>query len=379
MCGATPLVIAVIKKNKHICEFLINHGASVRGPLFTNIPCPLKIAEQMQLAEIYEVLNPQTSDSEDDDIAAYDDSFKRGSNVISDQNAELPTNVDRASPGFVTGLVGDQGTCKTIRGVMGRASAYDWAGIIPGDLHTKGYLCEACFKEQGPGGFHYIATKVMKRPKLITDVFKKKKFESGNQDRIKEAVRDCARSYGMAAVSEFVNSDCYPGPRERAGNLRKTGNHNDVLYDAFNRWIEQCCERNTAFRYYSRMFLYYGPLLELFNISTSHVLGQAREVCYILQLPTYAHLNFKNYFAETFCHVVNLLCRWPLAFQKLLQMNCAVKLSGKKGKAIELDAFVESEIVQPLKTYVSGERKVIFQACCELGCCFTFGPSLGRT
>lgn len=359
MCGATPLVIAVIKKNKQVCELLVNHRACVRGPLFTNIPCPLKIAEQMQLAEIYEVLNPQMSDNEDDDISGYDDSFKRTDILIRDGSDEAVSQVDRNSEGFVTGLVGDQGTCKTIRGVMGRASAYEWAGIIPGDLHTKGYLCEACFKEQGPGGFHYIANKVMKRPKLISDVFKKKKFETGNQDRIKEAVQDCARSYGIAAVIEFAKSDCYPGPRDRSASLRKSGNHNDVLYDAFIKWIEQSSERNVAFRYYSRMFLYYGPLLELFDISTSHVLGQAREVCYILQLPTYAHLNFKNYFTETFAHVVNFLGKWPLAFRKLLQKNCAVNLSGKKGGAIELDAFVEAEIVQPLKIYVSGKSSSV--------------------
>lgn len=147
MCGATPLVIAVVKKNNQVCELLVNHRASVRGPLFTNIPCPLKIAEQMQLAEIYELLN-----CEDDDISGYDDSFKRTDNLIRDGSDEPVSQVDRNSAGFVTGLVGDQGTCKTIRGVMGRASAYDWAGIIPGDLHTKGHLCEACFREQGSGG-----------------------------------------------------------------------------------------------------------------------------------------------------------------------------------------------------------------------------------
>ena len=100
----------------------------------------------------------------------------------------------------------------------------------------------------------------------------------------------------MAAVIEFLHSDFYPGPRDRAANLRKTENHNDVLYDAFIRWVEQCCERSVAFKYYARMFLYYGPQLEPFEISTSHLLGQARQICYIVQLPTYAHLNFKNYF-----------------------------------------------------------------------------------
>ena len=44
----------------------------------------------------------------------------------------------------------------------------------------------------------------MKRPKLTQDAFKKKKFDTGNLLRIKEAVYDCARSYGLAAVIEFV-------------------------------------------------------------------------------------------------------------------------------------------------------------------------------
>ena len=46
--------------------------------------------------------------------------------------------------------------------------------------------------------------------------------------------------------------------------------------------------------------------------------------------------------------------KWPLAFHRLLQRNYAVNLSGNYGLAIELDAFVEAEIVQPLKVYVSG-------------------------
>jgi hypothetical protein len=39
---------------------------------------------------------------------------------------------------------------------------------------------------------------------------------------------------------------------------------------------------------------------------------------------------------------------------EMLQQNCCVNIDGKKSKGIELDAFVEAEIVQPLKTYVSG-------------------------
>ena len=81
-------------------------------------------------------------------------------------------------------------------------------------------------------------------------------------------------------------------------------------------------------------------------------------MCYILLLPMFAQLQFKNYYTETFIHVVNILGKWPIAFRQLLGSNCSVNMSGKRGCGIELDAFVEAEIVQPLKSYVSGDELV---------------------
>ena len=65
-----------------------------------------------------------------------------------------------------------------------------------------------------------------------------------------------------------------------------------------------------------------------------------------------------NYFIEVFRHVVNFLGKWPLLKRKLLQQNSSVNLSGKQGKGIELDGFVETEIVQPLQKYASGHTTV---------------------
>jgi len=44
---------------------------------------------------------------------------------------------------------------------------------------------------QGLGGFHYLACKVFKRPKLTKEAFKKKKSAEGNLGKIREAVMDC--------------------------------------------------------------------------------------------------------------------------------------------------------------------------------------------
>jgi hypothetical protein len=86
--------------------------------------------------------------------------------------------------------------------------------------------------------------------------------------------------------------------------------------------------------------------------------GKSREVVYKLLMPVYAQLGFRNYFQETFRHVVNFSAKWPQVSRVILQDNCCVNLVGKEGKGIEMDAYVESEVVQPLKTYISGHTTV---------------------
>ncbi len=48
-CGVTPLGIAVIKKNKQLCELLIKYHACATGPLFVNVPSPLELAKKIDL------------------------------------------------------------------------------------------------------------------------------------------------------------------------------------------------------------------------------------------------------------------------------------------------------------------------------------------
>lgn len=90
---------------------------------------------------------------------------------------------------------------------------------IPGDLHSKGHLCEAVFKAHGKGGFHKIVNNVMKRYKLTKKVFKKRKFQEQNLDHIKESVRDASKAYGLAAAQEFKASKEFPSEEELAAAL----------------------------------------------------------------------------------------------------------------------------------------------------------------
>ena len=153
-------------KVKSMCE----RSPVYQCSLFTNVPNPMAVAKKMELAEILEILNPTSSDEEDDDLCSYDPTFQSVQSQVSVATTKNNNKAcTRSSPGFITGVVGDVGTCITNCGVMSRSSSHDWVGIICGTMHTKGYLAEACFKEQGPGEFHYLVHKVLKRQKAFVN------------------------------------------------------------------------------------------------------------------------------------------------------------------------------------------------------------------
>ena len=91
----------------------------------------------------------------------------------------------------------------------------------------------------------------MKRPQRTADAFTDKKYEKNNLRLIKEAVRDCGRSYCVAAVAFFHQSEFFPDVNCLRTTVRRDGNHNRVILDRFLKWLEYACERNAAFRYRS--------------------------------------------------------------------------------------------------------------------------------
>jgi hypothetical protein len=356
-CGTTPLSLAVLHRNPTITKFLVKSGAKYCGPLFTSIPSPMCMAETLELEEIMELFHEEHDLSEEEDelvrqIGGFtvDEQDICSSAPIAHKNGN---DINRSCHGFVTPVVGDVGTCKTNNAAMARSSAYRWVGLCPGDLHNKGYYCEAVFKVHGSNGLHYILLEIMKRKKLIVNAFKKKKFQDGNLLHIREAIRDVSKAYGMAAVLEFLESSHFPPQSEFIGD-----NSTLLLLTKFKEWISESSKSDLAFEHRASMFLLYGPIQMLYDAATAHGDGFAREIVYQLLIPIYTQLGFSNYSTEVFRHVINFLAKWPLATRKLLQQNCSVNLSGIKGNGIELDAFVESEVVQPLKNYTTGHTTV---------------------
>ena len=107
------------------------------------------------------------------------------------------------------------------------------------------------------------------------------------------------------------------------------------------------------------MFTLFGPLLDMYITSSKEGDGLLRETVWVLLLPIFAQLNFRNYWTEAFVHVVNFTSLWPLAFREMIRKNMSVNLSGKQGHNIDMDEYVETYMVRPLKVYASGKNRPI--------------------
>ena len=364
-CGASPLTLAVLNKNEKLVKLLHEHFALSCGPLFAKMPSPLAIAKAMELDDIVKLFESEPDSVEDILLWQRFEGGHACENLVHDDEVEIDEvegdgfaynrSMCKACP---TIIVGDNRTNKVCRGVRNRSmSAYGWCSEFPGDMHTKGYLCETCFKVLGNGGFHYMIHTVMKRVKVTQEAFGKKKFQEQNLSRIKEAVRDGGLAYGLAAVQEFKKSAYFPSESDLKASLRRSGSHNDVLLDAFKKWLHDGAAEDASFRYHSELITLFAPLLDLYCSATKNGNGVSRETVWLILLPIFCQLRMKNYWTESLVHVVNFIAKWPLAVRKMMQQNCSISIKGNKGANIDLDEYVETYIVQPLKNYVSGKSQ----------------------
>ncbi len=70
-------------------------------------------------------------------------SFSKLKDMGSSAKYDVSENINCLTGGFITGVVGDVGTCKSKRGVMERSSGLSLVGVIPGDLHMNGAFIES--------------------------------------------------------------------------------------------------------------------------------------------------------------------------------------------------------------------------------------------
>ena len=251
-CGLTPLNLAVIKRNADMCRFLVSSGARYNGPLFTSIPSPHQMAQILDITQIIVIFDEDAGMSEDENevVRSCDETYAKDSKVNKDIACQSKsTDANRSSPGFVTPVVGDVGTCKTNCAAMSRSSAFNWVGPVPGDLHNKGYFCEAIFKTHGSSGLHHMIINVLDRKKLTSEVFKERKFNEDNLTKIREAIKDVSMSYGIAAALEFKESQQFPNATELSASLRDDKTHGLLLLKCFKEWLSNNSEEDVTFKH----------------------------------------------------------------------------------------------------------------------------------
>ena len=336
LCGATPLSLAVLNSDISICDLLITNFAEFKGDMFSNFPSPLDMAISMESSDIIELFNSYSRNLDCPAVRMMQ--FSEADLPSSSSESEMANDTNSNANGtsrfvfkrsqckeFPTAVVGDVGTCQNNRSVRNKdQSRYGWSTEVPGDMHTKGYLCEAVFKAHSVGGFHKVVNNVMNRPKLTKEAFKKRKFQENNLNRIKESVRDGSYAYGMAAVQEFRKSSDFPTSNNLLKNMQKFGNHNQILLKQFKKWLKESAERNQRHGYHQQLFTLFGPLLELFITAGKNGDGHLRETVWTILLPVFAQLGFRNYWTEAFVHVVNFTALWPLAFRHMTRANSTV-------------------------------------------------------
>ncbi len=155
-CGATPLTLAIIKKNEEIVKLLLESYAEYDDKFCTSVPGPRTMAGKLNIPSIEQLFDDLSTDEANCDKVIWDIveiatvGHKHGidtpivfDNDTEDESTQVHTfSYDRSRPRSKTLVVGDQGTNKINRSVRAKsAGAYDWVGEVPGDMHAKGKDC----------------------------------------------------------------------------------------------------------------------------------------------------------------------------------------------------------------------------------------------
>lgn len=64
-CGATPLILAVLKRNIRFIELFCCHGAAVDGYIYQHIPSPVELATRLEDHEVIDILSYYAQNEEE--------------------------------------------------------------------------------------------------------------------------------------------------------------------------------------------------------------------------------------------------------------------------------------------------------------------------
>ena len=358
----TPLTLSLHKDRINTYKYLVEIGSNISDDFFKETASPMEIVklkkmdilvamiERRQLyernvtdflaSEFQQIFNQQGQSRSEKEIC--EDMDISVASLSSDKNYARMLNIN----------VGDQKNTVTIQGCANRCpDQYGCHTPGAGDFHNRGYVNECLARFAGQGGFWHVVEKVLRRPTVNPQSFKKK-FKDNNYNNNEEAVADYEDGISIAMLKAFQASSFFPTQTELDECYRVNKSHNEILLKKFYEWLNTVRSDKMA-NYHTNLANDILPIRRWYKESVWHGNGKALKAIWMVCPAIYAHAGKFNYRDESFAHIVNFSCKWPLAYWLMYRQNRTVNMEGRVGKQLAGDEWVEEHLVRPIKTLLT--------------------------
>lgn len=350
--GQTALTLAMHKEHYNTARVLIDSGATVRDELFADTIPPAEIAKVKENAHFISLIEEKISTEKaiENHFALY---FKAPENRTQDDSVVKDVDMEETATlnyGRVLNInVGDQKNTVTVQACANRCpDQYGCHTPGGGDFHARGYVNESIARIAGPGGFWHVTEHVLKRPTINP-----KSFKSKFKDNKEEALLDYDNGVSIAMIKTFQGSDFFPSTDEFSTCKEITGNHNAILLEKFNEWVEFTKKDKQASHHFE-IVNDLVPITRWYKESVHQGNGLSIEGVWMLCPALFCQVGKINYRDEAFTQI-NTIAKWPLAYRKLYQQNRTVNLDGAVGQQLAGDEWVEEYLVRPVKQFASSQ------------------------
>ena len=223
--GQTALTLALHKEHFSTAKKLIENGATLENELFFDTIPPLQIA-RVKGNEFMSSLIEEKIEKEKEIKKYFASYFKPSSS--SECTGDAAASEERGIPNYGRLLdinVGDQKNTVTVQGCANRCpDMYGCHTPGGGDFHARDYVW-------------HVTERVMKRPTVNPKSFKSK-FKENNYNNNEEALLEYDTGVSLAMIKSYQESTFFPTSEQLSECKATTGNHNDILLEKFEEWIE---------------------------------------------------------------------------------------------------------------------------------------------
>ena len=359
----TPLTLSLHKNHLNTAKFLLEIGANVSECFFKETASPLEVAKVKKMDILVTMIeNRQKYERDVTDFLSseFKQIFEKShlhsqAETCEDMDTNPSSSTKTTNYARILNInVGDQKNTVTIQGCANRCpDQYGCHTPGAGDFHNRGYVNECLARFAGQGGFWHVVEKVLRRPTVNPQSFRKK-FKDNNYNNNEEALADYEDGISIAMLKAFQASSCFPTKAQLDECLRVNKSHNAILLQKFHEWL-QIIQADKMAHYHTHLANQILPIRRLYKESIRHGNGKAVEAIWMICPTIYAQTGKFNYRDESFSHIVNFSCKWPLAYRLMYRQNRSVNVDGKAGRQLAGDEWVEEHLVRPVKTYAKAQ------------------------